>query len=465
MDVTIQSFDKKDHVIEVGVDDTVTELRRNVASAVGLHENRFNMSLAGDVVGEGAEIAQLSTGDTIVLTKKTKKREATEALRALGETDLTAERVSSVQDPLVACLLLQAEVTTAIPDSFLHKHPHLSNASRQIRQINALRTTHPITALDLSALDYVASIGDNFLCTSNALVEVDLSGPSGVTHIGSHFLRSSWALKSVDLSGFTNVVSIGDFFMSACTALKCVDLSAFGSVTHIGNCFLGSLPSQTCGRFPHPKECCVSLTDVDLSELRNVTEVGDFFLARCLSLPMLDLSPLNLRTIGAGFLEECTALRALDLDGLRNVTEVGQGFLDMCSALTVIDLSAINCNADFGDRFLTNCTSLTSLDASALRGVACFGDFFLHHCVSLTTLDLSGVHQAVDDNPRNPPLYGCDALTTIHLGTEEDVQFSPIGFRRSGASLVRVSDEEVASETPEVVQTNSRSKCSTCVLQ
>ena len=43
-------------------------------------------------MGEGYDMTQLSAGDTIVL-KKSMKYEALAALHALGETDLTAERL------------------------------------------------------------------------------------------------------------------------------------------------------------------------------------------------------------------------------------------------------------------------------------------------------------------------------------------------------------------------------------
>ena len=69
-------------------------------------------------MGEGADMTQLSAGDTIILTK-TKKQEAIAELHALGVTDITAEKLESVRDPEVACLLLQAEVATVIPNGFL----------------------------------------------------------------------------------------------------------------------------------------------------------------------------------------------------------------------------------------------------------------------------------------------------------------------------------------------------------
>ena len=67
----------------------------------------------------------------------TTKMEARAALLALSETDITAQWLKTVQDPEVACLLLQAEVATVIPVSFLSDF----SAARQ----------SSLTSLDLSA--------------------------------------------------------------------------------------------------------------------------------------------------------------------------------------------------------------------------------------------------------------------------------------------------------------------------
>ena len=98
---------------------------------------------------------------------KTLKYEAIAALHALGETDLTPERLKEVQDPEVACLLLQAEVTTVVPDGFLMEGS--------------------LMRLDLSAVSIVTQIGDGFLKECTSLTSIDLSGLSNVTVIGSHF--------------------------------------------------------------------------------------------------------------------------------------------------------------------------------------------------------------------------------------------------------------------------------------
>ena len=118
MELCVKTFDNETYVIEVGVDDTAAVMRRKVASAVGLPEDGFHMRFGGEALGAGADMAQLSVGDTIELTK-TERYDIVAALHALGETDITAERLDTVEDPEVACLLLQAGVVTVIPDEFL----------------------------------------------------------------------------------------------------------------------------------------------------------------------------------------------------------------------------------------------------------------------------------------------------------------------------------------------------------
>ena len=81
-------------------------MRRKVASAVGLPEDSFDMSFGDEAMGEGADMTQLSAGDTILV--KSMKLEAIAALHARGETDLSPERLKKVKNPEVACLLLQA---------------------------------------------------------------------------------------------------------------------------------------------------------------------------------------------------------------------------------------------------------------------------------------------------------------------------------------------------------------------
>ena len=260
MDLNIKGFDTNQHTVEVGEDDTVEGLRRKVATAMGLPEDGFCMSFGGEVMGEGADMTQLSAGDTIILTKASQKQEAIAELHALGVTDITAEKLESVRDPEVACLLLQAEVTTVIPNWFLFDTW--------------------LTRLDLSAESIVTRIGDRFLAHCTSLTSLDISGLSNVTRVGEHFLYGCSNLTNVDLSALSNVTQVGAGFLYNCSSLTSLDLSPLSNVTKVGAWFL---------------QHCTSLTTLYLSPLRNVTHIGSraggtHFAAHCTSLTSIYLS-------------------------------------------------------------------------------------------------------------------------------------------------------------------------------
>ena len=212
MDLNVLFCDET-HVIEVALADTVENMRRKVASAVGLPEDSFCMSFGDEVMGEGADMTQLSAGDTIFLTM-TKRGEAIAALHALGETDLRPERLEEMRDPEVACLLLQAEVATVIPDWFLH---------------------------------------------GTSMTRIGLSTVSTVTRIENYFLYDCSSLTALDLSSFNSLTDIGDCFLDGCIGLTSLDLSSLNSVTDIGGCFLTG---------------CSSLISIDGTPIRAAANMG-----------------------------------------------------------------------------------------------------------------------------------------------------------------------------------------------
>ena len=198
MDLTIEGLNGVKDTVELGEDDTPAVMRRKVASAVGLPEDGFVMKFRGQAMDEGYDMTQLSAGDTIVLSTTT-KMEARAALHALGETDITAERLKTVRDPEVASLLLQAEVATVIPDCFFWEAP--------------------LTSLDLSAESVVTRIGHCFLQNCTSLTSIDVSGLGHVTEIGHSFLRGCTDLRLLDLSPLHKVTEIDypGFFLDDCS--------------------------------------------------------------------------------------------------------------------------------------------------------------------------------------------------------------------------------------------------------
>ena len=281
MEICVESFDGEKYTVEVGVDDTTADIRRKVASAAELCEDGFDMSFGGKLLAEGDYITQLSAGDTVVLTKKTKsqKDDAIAALRDLGETRLTSDKFEGLTDPKLVHLFLQAEVVTETPCGFLR---------------------------------------------GGRLEELDLSGVSGVTAILSSFLQECISLHTVDLSGWSNVTRIDYGFLANCHALRTLDLSGCHNVTQVGAYFLAN---------------CYALQALDLSGWSNVTQVGEYFLANCIALHTLNVSGWNNVTqVGDYFLYNCSALTTLNLSGWRRTKHIGKGFLEGCK----IPTSSIN---------------------------------------------------------------------------------------------------------------------------
>ena len=247
MELTVQSYDKE-YMIEVDADDAMETIRQKVASATGLCDDSFHMGFGGN--NEGEDVTQLSAGDKVVLTK-TKKYEAIAALSALGETDLSSDRLANVEDAEVARLLLQAEVSTAIPNGFLRYST--------------------LTKLDLGAVPVVTEVGCDFVYRCTALREVDLSGLTNVTKIGPGFLAFCTSLTTLDLAGLRSVTQIGDFFLSRCARLHTIDFSKLRSVRTVGRGFLLG---------------CAGLRRVDLSPLCSAT-VGRDYLLHCKLEPVI----------------------------------------------------------------------------------------------------------------------------------------------------------------------------------
>ena len=361
MDLNVSSFSDETYVIEMGADDTAEDMRRKVASAVGLPEDSFGMSFGDEAMEEGADMTQLSAGDTIILTKS-KKFEAIAELHALGETDLSAQRLETVREPAVACLLLQAEVATAIPDKFLRGSS--------------------LTRLDLSAVSTVTQVGNDFLEGCSSLTSIDISSLSRTVVLGDNFLRGCSSLTAIDLSSFNNLISIGDCFLHDCSSLATISLPSLSNITTIRGCFLSR---------------CGSLTAVDLSSLHNVTHIGNYFLGRCTSVRSIDLSSLRmLRKVGNYFLFQCRSLTEVDVSSLCNVKALSGCFMQDCSSLTAIDLSPLHSVTNICESFLARCSSLTEIDLSALHRVARVAQTrFLLGCEGLKRIHLTGCSGAV----------------------------------------------------------------------
>ena len=334
-------------MIEVGEDDTTETMRQKVANAAGLAEDSFHMGFGG--TEEGEDITELGDGGIVVLTMTTKS-EAIAALHALGEIDVTSERLEKATDPKVASLLLQAEVVTAIPDGFFSFSRSActltSIASSCVSSVDDIRDTSLHTILDLPKLPFVTAINDSFLFACATLTTVDLTSMHAVASIGHGFLGACTGLTTVDLTGLNALISIGDRFLADCAGLSAVQLPSLEAVTSIGHCFLMG---------------CATLAAVDLTGLNALTSIGHGFLLNCSKLSTAGLGLHAVTSIGNSFLGACAALSKVDLRGLQAVTSIGQCFLFDCHALATVDVAGMQAVASIGSQFFGNCPSLQTV--------------------------------------------------------------------------------------------------------
>jgi len=137
-----------------------------------------------------------------------------------------------------------------------------------------------------------SSSDDEGIDNLSSLNCINLSGLNNIETIGNNFLYNCQSLISIDLSELT---SIKDYFLYHCSALIEIKLSP--KIKTIGNYCLIQ---------------CIKLKELDLSGLNNLITIGNNFLGHCYSLETIDLSGLNsLESIGNNFLYKCSALKSI----------------------------------------------------------------------------------------------------------------------------------------------------------
>ena len=87
----------------------------------------------------------------------------------------------------------------------------------RLESVGHLRSS-TATAVDLSGLSQLTTVGDYFLRNCTSLTTVDLSGLSQLTTVGDSFLERCSSLTTVDLSGLSHLCSIGKYFLNRCPA-------------------------------------------------------------------------------------------------------------------------------------------------------------------------------------------------------------------------------------------------------
>jgi len=124
-----------------------------------------------------------------------------------------------------------------------------------------------LNCINLSGLNNIETIGNNFLYNCQSLISIDLSELTSIKDYFLYHCSACSALTEIKLS--PKIKTIGNDCLIQCIKLKELDLSGLNNLITIGNNFLGH---------------CYSLETIDLSELPNITSIGDYFLYKCTNL-------------------------------------------------------------------------------------------------------------------------------------------------------------------------------------
>lgn len=157
--------------------------------------------------------------------------------------------------------------SVALDDFFLEgfKGKNLSLKGLYITKIgnNFLSNANSLENLDMRGLQFLESIGDNFL-KQTKLKELDLSGCFSVKKIGNGFLYNACQLREINLESFHNLENVGTHFLSNCFYLKNLDLSSFKNIREIGDYFLYQ---------------AISLQDINFMKNKKSISLGSEFLS------------------------------------------------------------------------------------------------------------------------------------------------------------------------------------------
>ena len=253
--------------------------------------------------------------------------------------------------------------------NFLKKMPNLIN-------LNSLIFSNNYENIDLSPLDKIESIGDNFLKECFTLKSIDCSKLKILKSIGDIFLAYCTSLQTIDLSPLINLESIGNSFMVNCRGLKLIDLSPLINLQSIGNNFCYE---------------SYNIKSINLSGLTKLKSIGDCFMNKCSGLISINLSGLtNIKILRDDFLTQCSGLTRINLSELKSLEIIGNKFMDNCGMLFHIDLSNLIYLKSIGDYFIHGGNfGISEIDLSGLISLETIGDNFMDNCFSLTSIDLT----------------------------------------------------------------------------
>ena len=227
-----------------------------------------------------------------------------------------------------------------------------------------------IQTIDLTPLEQIEEIGDDFLYRCSELTEVDFSSLSNVHKIGKNFLLDCIKLTKIDLSSFTQLSEIADYFMNNCASLHTINFNEKSNITSVGNSFMHS---------------CKNLSMIDLQCFKNIELINNVFLGTCTSLKTIIFPRefINLTQIGTNFLSNCDKIENVDLSSFTQLYKIGENFLYKCINLVDLIFNTHTNIISVGDGFLKNCSKLEKINLASFKNIDKISEYFMYKCTSL----------------------------------------------------------------------------------
>ncbi len=192
-------------------------------------------------------------------------------------------------------------------------------------QLNVKLLDVYLTSIDLTPLNSVEIIRNNFLSKFVNIKTIDLTPLANVKTIGHLFLSNCPKLITVNLEKLLNIEEIGENFLSYCPNLTTVSFSSFNKVKTLNFRFFAN---------------CIKIEHVDLTPMKELEDIGFEAFSNNISLKKVNLNGLNkLKKIDFGFLNNCYELEELNMQELNSLELIPVSFLSGCKKLKQIDLT------------------------------------------------------------------------------------------------------------------------------
>jgi len=256
-----------------------------------------------------------------------------------------------------------------------------------------------IQSIDLSPLQNIEHIGDDFLLGLKNISKIDLTPLRKINEIGDNFLSECFSISEIDLSPLVNVTELGMNFMSNCIGL-----------TRINSLLLPNLQDISIGFM---KECS-KLTHIDLSSLVKIQYIDNDFLKGCSELEHIKFPTFtDLKAIYHDFMYGCKKIKQLVFDNMQKLETIGSSFLYSCGGLERVTFPIFSNLEEIEHSFMSQCKKIQELRLLGLEKLKRIGATFLYSCSNLERITFSILPNLLRID--NSFMIGCKKIQHVRL--------------------------------------------------